>query len=118
MLIKVLMGKIHRARITGKYLHYIGSITIDPDLFEPAGLKPWQEVLVVNENNGERFTTYIIPGKRGSREVVLNGPAARKGEIGDVVVIMGFAYVEPSEVVKPKAVVVDENNNITQILEY
>ena len=119
MYIKVLAGKIHRARITDKHISYIGSITIDPDLYEAAGLRPWQEVLVVNENNGSRLYTYIIPGKRGSREVVLNGPSARLGEIGDIVVIMAFAYIKPDEdVPPPKAVIVGEDNKIEEIITY
>ncbi len=119
MYIKVLAGKIHRARITDKHISYMGSITIDPDLYEAAGLHPWQEVLVVNENNGARLYTYIIPGKRGSGEIILNGPSARLGEVGDIVVIMAFAYITPGEdVPPPKAVFVDENNKLKEVMEY
>ncbi len=119
MLIKVLAGKIHRVRITDKHISYMGSITIDPDLIEAAGLHPWQEVLVVNENNGNRFYTYIIPGKRGSGQIILNGPSARLGEVGDIVIIMAFAYIQPGEKIDPpKAVFVDENNRVKEIMEY
>ncbi len=119
MYIKVLAGKIHRAKITDKHISYMGSITIDPNLYEAAGLHPWQEVLVVNENNGSRLYTYVIPGRRGSGEVVLNGPSARLGEVGDIVVIMSFAYITPGEQISPpKAVFVDENNQITDVITY
>ena len=94
MLIEVLKSKIHKVAITGANLNYIGSITIDEDLMDAANLIENEKVHVLNLNNGERLETYIIKGIRGSGEICLNGAAARKVIIGDVVIIMSFAFMD------------------------
>ncbi len=112
MFIKVLRSKIHRARVTEAHLEYEGSVTIDEDLIEAAGLVTGEAVLVANCNNGTRHETYVIVGERGSGTVCLNGAAARMGEVGDVVIILGFAYLTPDELEghRPQKIVVDERN--------
>ena len=112
MLIKVLRSKIHRARITETHLEYEGSITIDEDLIEAAGLVPGEAVLVANVNNGTRHETYVMCGERGSGILCLNGAAARLGQPGDIVIVLGFAYLAPDELAKhrPLRIAVDENN--------
>ncbi|PVX52015.1 L-aspartate 1-decarboxylase [Balneicella halophila] len=114
MFIQVLQGKIHRAVVTGADLNYIGSITIDMDLVDAAGMVEGQRVQIVNNNNGERFETYIIPGERGSGAVCLNGAAARRVQKGDVVIIISYAYATPEEAkeIEPKVIFVDEENKI------
>ncbi len=97
MMIQVLKSKIHRVTITEADLDYIGSITIDEDLMDAAGLIEHEKVQVVNVNNGERLETYIIRGKRGSGTICLNGPAARKGMKGDVLVIISYATLSVEE---------------------
>ena len=97
MKIWVLKSKIHRARITGKNLNYEGSLTLDPIYMEKVGLLPFEKVEVYNISNGARFSTYIIEGKRGSGEVILNGAAARLGEIGDPVIIASYALIDVEE---------------------
>jgi len=93
----MLKSKIHRVRVTDANLDYIGSITIDEDLMDAAGLLEHEKVHVLDRNNGERLVTYVIRGQRGSGEICLNGPAARKIEVGDVVIIMAFANMTPEE---------------------
>lgn len=113
MLIRICTGKIHRAKVTEANVDYEGSLTIDMDLVDAAGLLPYQEVSVVNVNNGARFETYIIKGQRGSGTICLNGAAARLGVVGDKLIIMGFGMVEPEKVPKdysPKVVLVDSEN--------
>ena len=112
----VLIGKIHTARLTSCELDYEGSLEIDIDLLKEAGIFPYEKILVVNRNNGERLETYAIPGKAGSKVFCLNGPAAHKGKTGDVVSIMAFAQVSEAEaaVVQPKVIVLDEDNNIIE----
>ncbi len=114
MLKKVLTGKIHRARITDANLNYTGSIGIDRDLLDAAGMRPYEVVDIYDINNGERFSTYIIEGRPGSGEIVINGAAARKVQIGDLVIIAGFGYMSESEmeVHRPRIVMVDQNNHI------
>ncbi len=97
MKIWILKSKLHRARITDKNLNYEGSLTLDPDYMDRAGLLPFEKVEVYNIANGARFSTYIIPGERGRGEVVLNGAAARLGEIGDPVIIASYALVDLAE---------------------
>ena len=97
MLIEVVKSKIHRVRVTGADLDYIGSITLDPELIEAASLVIGEKVQVVNINNGERLETYVIAGDRGSGEVTLNGPAARKVQKGDIVIVIGYALLEIEE---------------------
>lgn len=107
-----LKSKIHMATVTGKELYYEGSVELDEEIMEKAGISENEMVLVVNVNNGERFVTYVIRGKRGSREVKLNGAAARLAELGDRVIIMAFALSDAP--VKPKVVILNEKNEIVQ----
>ena len=102
MQIQVLKSKIHRATVTQADLNYIGSITIDPRLMEAANLIENEKVQVVNINNGERLETYVIKGKRGSGTICLNGPAARKVEVGDLVIIVSYALMDFEEAKKFK----------------
>ncbi|GHT38114.1 aspartate 1-decarboxylase [Bacteroidia bacterium] len=97
MFIEVVKSKIHRATVTEANLNYIGSITIDEDLMDAANLIPHEKVSVVNNNNGERFETYIIKGERGSGVICLNGAAARKVQPGDIVIIMSYALMDFEE---------------------
>lgn len=94
MRIEVLKSKIHRARITQAELHYVGSVAIDEDLMDAANLIAGEKVTVVNINNGERLETYVITGERGTGMVCLNGPAARKAQVGDVVIIISYASMK------------------------
>ena len=113
MLIEVVKSKIHKVTITGANLHYIGSITIDEDLMDAANLVENEKVHVLNLNNGERLVTYIIKGKRGSGDICLNGAAARKVIIGDVVIIMAFALLDFQEAktFRPTIIFPDTNTN-------
>lgn len=97
MQIEVLKSKIHRVKITGADLNYIGSITIDEDLMDAANLIEGEKVSVVNVNNGERLDTYVITGSRGGGEITMNGPAARKVQAGDIVIIISYAHMEVEE---------------------
>ena len=105
-------GKIHRATVTEANLEYMGSITIDEDLMDAAGILPGERVQICNNNNGARLETYTIPGKRGSGVVCLNGAAARCTAIGDVVIIIAYAKMDEKEALAlvPKVVMVDEKN--------
>ena len=94
MFIEVVKSKIHRVTVTEANLNYIGSITIDQDLLDAANLIPNEKVSIVNNNNGERLDTYVIPGERGSGVICLNGAAARKVQPGDVVIIMSYAMMD------------------------
>ncbi|MBN9398957.1 MAG: aspartate 1-decarboxylase ['Candidatus Kapabacteria' thiocyanatum] len=107
-------SKLHRARITQADLYYEGSLTIDEDLMEAADLIAYEKVSVVNINNGERFETYVIPGIRGNRDICLNGAAARKGHIGDEVIIISYTTMPDAEAraYHPTVVLVDKNNDI------
>lgn len=106
MLIEMMISKIHRVRVTEANLNYIGSITIDRDLIDAAGILEGQRVWIVNNNNGERFDTYVIAGERGSGVVCLNGAAARKAQPGDIIIIMTYAMMTPDEARSYKPVVV------------
>lgn len=97
MLIEMMKSKIHRVKVTEANLNYIGSITIDSLLLEAADILPGQRVWIVNNNNGERFDTYVIAGEPGSGVICLNGAAARKAQPGDVVIIMTYAHMTPEE---------------------
>jgi aspartate 1-decarboxylase len=114
MQIEVLKSKIHRAVITEANLNYVGSITVDEDLMEAANIIENEKVQVVNVNNGERLETYVIRGKRGSGICCLNGPAARKGMVGDVVVIISYASMgfEEAKKFKPWIVFPKERNKL------
>lgn len=110
MKIEVLKSKIHRARVTDADLNYIGSITIDEEWMLLAGLYEFEKVHVLNINNGERFETYVIQGEKGSRDIILNGAAARKVQTGDLVIIMAYAFLDSSEVesFEPKIVIAED----------
>lgn len=112
-------SKIHRATVTGAELHYIGSITIDAELMRAADLVPYEQVQVVNVNNGARFETYVIPGPPGSGEVCLNGAAARLAVPGDLVIVISYASYDEAEVAAhvPVVVFVDERNRITAVAQ-
>lgn len=114
MNIEVVKSKIHRVKVTQAELHYVGSITIDPDLLEAANIIENEKVQIVNINNGERLETYVIEGERGSGEICLNGPAARKVQVGDVIIIISYGFMEFEEAKNHKPVLVfpDENNKV------
>lgn len=114
MMIEVLHSKIHRVKVTGAELNYIGSITIDADLIDATKLIIGQKVQIVNINNGERFETYVIEGKRGSGEITLNGPAARKVQVGDKVIIIAYAMMQIEEArdFQPAIVFPNEETNL------
>ena len=97
MQITVVKSKIHRVKVTGADLNYIGSITIDNDLMDAANLIEGEKIQVVNNSNGERLETYVIPGPRGSGEITLNGAAARKVSPGDILILMAYAMMTPEE---------------------
>ena len=110
-------GKIHRATVTQANLEYMGSITIDEELLELAGILPGERVQVVNNNNGARLETYTIAGKRGSGVICLNGAAARKAQVGDTVIIIAYAMMtkEEAQNLVPDVVMVDENNRPVRV---
>lgn len=114
MLIEVFKSKIHRVKVTESDLNYIGSITVDEDLIDAAGLIVGERVYIVNVNNGERFDTYVIKGKRKSGEICLNGPAARKVQKGDTIIIIAYAQMSPEEarVFQPTIVFPNEDTNL------
>ena len=114
MLIEIFKSKIHRVKVTESDLNYIGSITVDEDLLDASGILVGERVFIVNVNNGERFDTYAIRGKRKSGEVCLNGPAARKVQKGDIIIIMAYAQMTPEEAktFQPKIVFPNENTNL------
>ncbi|SMG22234.1 L-aspartate 1-decarboxylase [Marivirga sericea] len=115
MLIEVCKSKIHRVKVTQAELHYVGSITIDEDLMEASNLIENEKVQIVNINNGERLETYVIKGERGSGMVCLNGPAARKVQVGDIVIIIGYAQMdfEEAKSFKPSLIFPDANNKLS-----
>jgi aspartate 1-decarboxylase len=112
--IEVLKSKIHRAKITQAELHYVGSIAIDEDLMEAANLIEGEKVTVVNINNGERLETYVIKGDRGTGMVCLNGPAARKAQVGDIVIIISYASMkfEKAKTFKPTIIFPTPDNKL------
>jgi aspartate 1-decarboxylase len=111
---QLLRCKIHRATVTGSSLEYEGSLTIDEELMERAGILPYEAVMVSNLNNGERFSTYALPGTRGEGEIILNGPTARLGVIGDKIIIFCYEFFNEEEVKlhAPKIIQVDHQNRI------
>jgi aspartate 1-decarboxylase len=119
MLITTLYSKIHRATVTDANLDYVGSITIDSKLLKEAKMFVGQKVDIVNINNGERFSTYIIKGEEGSGEVCLNGAAARKVQKGDKIIIIAYISLDINKVkeFKPKIVIVDDQNRVAQAFE-
>ncbi len=110
----MLSGKIHTARLTACMLDYEGSLEIDPELLAEAGILPYEKILVVNRNNGERLETYAIPGVPGKRTFCLNGPAAHRGKVGDVVTIMAFSICTEEEArrIQPRVIILNEKNEI------
>jgi aspartate 1-decarboxylase len=114
MQIQVLKSKIHRARVTQAELHYVGSITLDEDLMEASNLIENELVQVLNIDNGERFETYVIKGERGSGMVCLNGPAARRVQVGDIIIVVSYAIMdfEKAKTFKPALVFPDSNNKL------
>jgi aspartate 1-decarboxylase len=119
MTFEMLYSKIHRAVVTDANLDYVGSITIDEDLLSASNLRVGQKVEVVNINNGERFSTYIIKGKKGNKDICLNGAAARKVAIGDKIIIIAYASYSKDELkdYKPNIVIVDDTNSIIEITD-
>ncbi len=113
MFIEICKSKIHRVTVTGADLQYVGSITIDEDLMEAANLIVNEKVQVINVNNGERFETYVIRGKRKSGDIILNGPAARKVVVGDVIIIVSYATIdfEEAKTFQPSIVFPDTETN-------
>ena len=120
MKMNLLKGKIHRAAVVQAELNYVGSITVDEDLLEAAGILEYEKVHIVDIDNGSRFETYTIAGERGSGLICLNGAAARCVQVGDKVIIMAYCDLYDEEVKnhKPKVVFVDENNRIYDIARY
>lgn len=121
IMFRTLLGsKIHRATVTEADLNYVGSITVDQDLLDAAGICVNEKVHVVNNNNGARFETYTISGERGSGVVCLNGAAARLVQKGDVVIIMSYVMLSEPEVAahEPKVVLVDEHNRVRDVIHY
>jgi len=114
MQIQVVKSKVHRVRVTGADHNYIGSITIDEDLMDAANLIRGEKVQIVNNKNGERLETYVIPGPRGSGELTLNGAAARKVSVGDILIIIAYAWmnIEEARVFNPALVFPNEETNL------
>ena len=119
MIYTMMHGKIHRATVTEANLNYVGSITIDEDLLDAAGILPGEKVQIVNNNNGARLETYTIPGKRGSGVICLNGAAARCALEGDIVIIIAYSQMDEKEAkaLEPKVVLVDKQNHIVKNFE-
>ena len=113
MLVQVVKSKIHRVTVTQADLNYIGSITIDEDLLDASNMIEGERVQIVNINNGERIETYVIKGERGTGEICLNGPAARRVAVGDVVIIIGYGFMdfEEAKTFKPTLVFPDTETN-------
>jgi aspartate 1-decarboxylase len=116
MNITMLYSKLHRATVTEANLHYVGSITIDQDLLDAGNMRVGQKVDIVNINNGERFSTYIIPGEAGKKEMCLNGAAARKVHVGDKIIVIAYASMseEEADSFEPKIVILEDDNTIAQ----
>ncbi|CAA6814538.1 MAG: Aspartate 1-decarboxylase (EC [uncultured Sulfurovum sp.] len=119
MNITMLYSKLHRATVTDANLNYVGSITIDVDLIKAANMRIGQKIDIVNVNNGERFSTYIIPGESGKKEMCLNGAAARKVHKGDKIIVIAYATMteEEADTYKPKVVILNDDNSIAQEFE-
>lgn len=120
MLRMMLNSKIHRATVTEADLNYVGSITIDQDLLDAVGMLPNEKVHVVNNNNGARFETYIIAGKRGSGVICVNGAAARLVQRGDIVIILSYVYMMNDEAIshKPTVAIMNEDNSVRDLISY
>ncbi|WP_112181163.1 MULTISPECIES: aspartate 1-decarboxylase [Paraliobacillus] len=115
----MMKGKIHRARVTEANLDYVGSITIDQDILDKVDILPHEKVQIVNNNNGARLETYVIPGERGSKVICLNGAAARLVQKNDIVIIVSYALVSDEEfsTYKPKVAIMNEKNDVVEMLE-
>lgn len=115
----MMKSKIHRARVTEADLNYVGSITIDENLMREVDILPNEKVQIVNNNNGARFETYVIPGEKGSGVMCVNGAAARLVEEGDVIIVIAYALVNDADLgeFRPKIAIMDENNEIEQFIE-
>lgn len=120
MILNMLKSKIHRATVVQAELSYVGSITVDEDLLDAAGIYEYEKVQIVDINNGNRFETYCIAGERGSGMICLNGAAARCVQVGDLIIIMSYCLMEDNEAknYKPHVVFVDEKNKIEKITRY
>lgn len=120
MTIEMLKGKIHRATVVQAELDYVGSITVDQDLLEAAGIYEYEKVQIVDVNNGNRFETYTIAGERGSGMICLNGAAARCVSTGDKIIIMSYGHLTPEEAKEshPKVVFVDDDNKPIRVTNY
>lgn len=116
----MLKGKIHRARVTQAEPDYVGSVTVDADLLDAAGILEYEKVAVADVDNGSRFETYTIAGERGSGIICLNGAAARRVNVGDRVILMAYAHLSPEEAAahRPAVVFVDENNRPVRVTAY
>ena len=115
----MMKAKIHRAWVTEANLNYVGSITIDQDIIDKVGILPHEKVQIVNNNNGARLETYVIPGERGTGVVCLNGAAARLVQTGDTIIIVTYALLSNEELTtfKPKVALMNENNKVEQVIE-
>ena len=120
MTITMMKAKIHRATVTQAELDYVGSITVDMDLLEQAGILEYEKVQIVDVNNGSRFETYTIAGERGSGVMCLNGAAARMVQTGDKIILMAYAQVTPEEAseLRPTVLFVNEKNKVTKVTNY
>lgn len=120
MQLKVLRSKLHMAAVTGSDLNYHGSLTVDPELMEAVGLHAYEAITVSNLATGARAETYVLPGVRGAGQVELNGAMARLGAVGDRLIVMAFAYLEPAEVEghRPRVVALDGRNRVVERLDY
>jgi len=116
MLVHIVKSKIHRVTVTEANLNYIGSITIDEDLMDAANVIANEKVSIVNNNNGERFETYVIPGKRGSGVICLNGAAARKAQPGDIIIILAYAMMEMEEARKFKPAIIFPDTSTNKLI--
>lgn len=116
MQIEVVKSKIHRVKVTGADLDYIGSITIDQDLMDAANIIEGERVYIVNINNGERIDTYVITGKRGTGEITLNGPAARRVQKGDIIIIIGYASMDFEEAKRFKPSIIFPNEETNRLI--
>lgn len=114
MFVTILKSKLHRVRVTQAELNYVGSITIDEDLMEAAGILENEQVHIVNNNNGERLITYVIKGERGTGIICLNGAAARRAQVGDIIIIISYAMMTTDEARthKPTVIFPDDNNRL------
>ncbi|CQR46669.1 Aspartate 1-decarboxylase precursor [Paraliobacillus sp. PM-2] len=115
----MMRAKIHRARVTEANLNYVGSITLDQDIIDQVGILPHEKVQIVNNNNGARLETYVIPGERGSKVVCLNGAAARLVQPNDIVIIVSYASLSDDELknFKPKVAIMNEDNDVVEVIE-